>query len=139
MQEETHLWRGSPSQWENLGVFLVALSFAWLGLPLLWAVWRYLVTRCTRYEITSERISLEQGVLSKRMDELELYRVKDTTFEQPFLLRLVGLSHVVVRSTDQSHPELVIRAIRDGRGLRENLRGAIEKIRKQKRVQTVEV
>ena len=139
MQEERQIWSGSPSQWENIGVFFVALSFVWLGLPLIWAVWRYLVTRCTRYEVTTERVTFEQGVLSKRMDELELYRVKDTTFDQPFLLRLVGLSNVVVRSTDSSHPVLVIRAVRDGRTLRENLRGAVEKIRQQKRVQTLEV
>ena len=139
MPDESRIWNGSPSQWENAGAFLLASCFAFLVFPLLWAAWRVLVTRCTRYEITSERIQFEQGVLSKRVDELELYRVKDTTFEQPFLLRLVGLGNVLVRSTDGSHPLLVIRAVRDGRVLRENLRGAVEKIRERKRVQTLEV
>lgn len=139
MQEESHIWRGSPSQWENLGAYAIATFFAWLVFPLFWAGWRILVTRCTKYEVTSERISLEQGVFSKRVEELELYRVKDTTFDQPFGLRLVGLSNVVVRSTDQSHPLLVLRAVRDGRALRENIRGAVEKIRHRKRVRTLEV
>ena len=40
---------------------------------------RYLETRFTRFEITSERIRITTGVLSRRMEELELYRVKDTT------------------------------------------------------------
>src|SRR5262245_10305808 len=115
MQEERHIWRGSPSQWENIGVFLVALSFVWLGLPLIWAVWRSLWTRRNRYEFTAERVTFEHAVLCKRLDELALSRAKDTTFDQPFLRRLVGLSNEVVRSTDSSHPVLVIRAVRDGR------------------------
>ena len=85
MQEESHIWRGCPSQWENLGAYAIATFFAWLVFPLFWAGWRSLVTRCTKYLVTSERISLEQGVFSKRVEELELYRVKDTTL-RPALL-----------------------------------------------------
>jgi uncharacterized membrane protein YdbT with pleckstrin-like domain len=136
MPDERPIFQGSPSQWENFGTFLVASLF-WLLIP--WAVWRYLVTRCTRYEVTSERISYEYGVLSKRVEEIELYRVKDTGFDQPFWLRLVGLGHVVLRSSDRSDPVLVLRALRDGRALRENLRGAIEKIRETKGVRELDV
>lgn len=136
MPDERLIFRGSPSQWENFGVF-VAASLFWILIPL--AVWRWLSTRCTRYEVTSERISYEYGVLSKRVEEIELYRVKDTGFDQPFWLRLVGLGHVVLRSSDRSDPVLVLRALRDGRALRENLRGAIEKIRETKGVRELDV
>src|SRR5688572_33381487 len=118
MSEERVVFRGSPSQWENLGIFLLA-SMLWIVIP--FAIWRWLETRSTRYEVTSERISHEFGVLSKRVEEVELYRVKDTAFDQPFWLRLVGLGHVVLRSSDRSDPVLVLRAVRDGRALRENI------------------
>jgi uncharacterized membrane protein YdbT with pleckstrin-like domain len=139
MTDERVIFRGSPSQWENFGVFLVAGLLGGLVFPLFWAAWRWLETRCTRYEVTSERISYEYGVLSKRVEEVELYRVKDTAFDQPFWLRLVGLGHVVLRSSDRSDPVLVLRALRDGRALRENLRGAIEKIREKKGVRELDV
>jgi len=136
MPDERVLFRGSPSQWENFGIF-VATSLFWIPIPV--AVWRWLVTRCTRYEVTSERISHEFGVLSKRIEELELYRVKDTSFEQSFWLRLVGLGHVVLRSSDRSDPVFVLRALRDARELRENLRGVIEKLREQKGIRELDV
>lgn len=139
MPDERLIFRGSPSQWENFGVFLVAGLFGALVFPLFWALWRWLETRSTRYEVTSERISHEFGVLSKRVEEVELYRVKDTAFDQPFWLRLVGLGHVVLRSSDRSDPVLVLRAVRDGRALRENIRGAIEKIREKKGVREIDV
>jgi uncharacterized membrane protein YdbT with pleckstrin-like domain len=139
MSDERTLFRGSPSQWENFNVFVLALLFGALVFPLFWAAWRWLETRCTRYEVTSERVSHEFGVLSKRIEEIELYRIKDTAFEQPFWLRLVGLGHVVLRSSDRSDPEFRLRALRDGRALRENLRGAIEKVREKKGVREIDV
>ena len=139
MPDERLLFRGSPSQWQNFGIFLAALLFGALVFPLFYAAWRWLETRCTRYEVTSERISHEYGVLSKRVEEIELYRVKDTAFDQPFWLRLVGLGHIVLRSSDRSDPVFVLRALRDGRALRENLRGVIEKVREKKGVRELDV
>ena len=92
MPDEREIFQGSPSQWENFGVFLVASPFSYLVFPIFWGVWRYLVTRCTRYEVTSERISV-----------------------------------------------LVLRALKGGRELRENLRGAIEKIREARGVRELDV
>jgi uncharacterized membrane protein YdbT with pleckstrin-like domain len=136
VSEERVVFRGSPSQWENFGIFLLAGAF-WILIP--FAIWRWLVTRCTHYEVTSERISHEYGVLNKRVEEIELYRVKDTGFDQPLWLRLVGLGHVVLRTSDRSDPVFVMRALRDGRALRENLRGAIEKLREKKGVREIDV
>jgi uncharacterized membrane protein YdbT with pleckstrin-like domain len=139
MGEEQEIWRGSPSQWENFGAFALGALFSFLLLPLLWAGWRFLVTRCTRYRVTSERVCHEHGVLSKRVEEIELYRVKDTSFEQPFWLRLVGRGHVVLRSSDRSDPVFVLRALGDARALRESLRGAVEKLREKKGVRELDV
>jgi uncharacterized membrane protein YdbT with pleckstrin-like domain len=139
MEDENLVWQGRPSQWTNLGVYVVCALTCWAIVPILYAGWCYLVTRCTRYEVTTERLSVETGVLSKRVEELELYRVKDTAFDQPFLLRLVGLGNVILRSSDRSDPELMLRALREGRQLRENIRGATEKMREQKRVRELDI
>jgi uncharacterized membrane protein YdbT with pleckstrin-like domain len=136
MSEERVVWRGSPCQWENFEVFLVC---GLLPVLLPYALWRWLVTRCTHYEVTSERLVHEYGVLNKRVEELELYRVKDTAFDQPFWLRLVGLGHVVLRTSDRSDPVFVIRAVREGRALRENLRSLVEKLREKKGVRELDV
>jgi len=50
-------------------------TFVTLGLYL---VVVYLVRLNTRYTLTNERLIKESGLLGKRVDEIELFRVKDT-------------------------------------------------------------
>ena len=100
---EDIIWKGRPSQVVNLGPFAVALLVAvavavgavfftplWIALvlPLGWAAWKWLVVRCRVYELTSQRLRLYRGVLNQRIDEIELYRVKDTVIERPLWLRI---------------------------------------------------
>ena len=83
--EEALIWKGSPSQWTNFGLFVSCI----LILPIPFAFWQYLKTKNRVFTITDERIIETTGVFSKSTDELELYRVKDLKWEQPFFLRLV--------------------------------------------------
>ena len=76
MPEET-LWSGSPSQVVNLGTFILLGIFFWLVAPLFIILWRWLVTKNIKYELTNERIITRLGVFNKTVDDLELYRVKD--------------------------------------------------------------
>jgi len=140
VSEEAPLWQGSPSHLKDLGLHLVCLALAPLtgGLSLLFGFARYLQTRCTRYEVTSERIRVSSGVFSKTMEETELYRVKDTTVDQPFALRIFALANLVVRASDSSHPRLVLHAIPEASDLREELRGCVEELRREKGVREVD-
>jgi uncharacterized membrane protein YdbT with pleckstrin-like domain len=160
--EERRIWSGTPSQWINLPAYagcagiaaagVVAWRWAvahtadppaWLAsllaLPLAWALWRWLVVRFTNYELTSERLRLATGVLNRRTEELELYRVKDSTLEQPILLRIFGLSNVVIRSSDPTHPSIALHAIRRGAEVREDLRRCVETLRARRGVREVDV
>src|SRR5687767_14985829 len=101
---EKTLWTGSSSQVVNFKLFVLSALFCWLIIPIFIALWRYLETRTRKYEVTSERIRLTSGVLSRRTDDFELYRVKDSTLEQPFFLRLFGLSTLSLRTSDATHP-----------------------------------
>ena len=93
MTDENTLWKGSSSQWLNLGPFAAALLAAAgilvgslffppaaiaLVLPVSHIVWRYLVVRTQVFELTSERLRLTRGVINQKIDEIELYRVKDS-------------------------------------------------------------
>ncbi len=152
MSEEI-LWKGSPSQVLNLGKYLIALALvagitvgglffppAWIALvlPLGWAGWVWLETRCIRHVLTTERIKLYEGVLNQKLDDVELYRVKDTSMERPFWLRIFGLSTLVIETSDRSQPRIEIKAVRDGKNLRELLRKQVEYWRDRKRVREVD-
>ncbi len=150
---EELLWKGSPSQVLNLGKYLIALlvaagiavggmffppAWAALVLPLGWALWIFVETRCIRHELTTERIRLYEGVFNQKMDDVELYRVKDTSMERPFWYRVFGLSTLVIETSDRSQPRIEIKAVRDGLGLREMLRKQVEYWRDRKRVREVD-
>lgn len=132
MSTETTLWKGSPSQLKNLGYFLLCGLFFFLVFPLFLLFWRWLQTRCTHYELTTERFIFARGVLNKTTDQLELYRVRDYRFEQPLLLRLFGLGNVVLVATDRtSHIQLMV-AVKDGASLIAQARQQVEDLRRRK-------
>jgi uncharacterized membrane protein YdbT with pleckstrin-like domain len=136
--EERIVWSGRPSQVLNLPAFLLCGLLCWLVIPIFIGLWKWLVLRFTEYEITSERLRINTGVLSRSSDELELYRVKDTRFEQPFWLRIFGLGNVVLSSSDRTDPVITLTAIPGGREVREKLRNQVERLRVRKGVREID-
>lgn len=153
MSEESTLWKGSPSQWLNLGPFSLDLAiaigigiggffflpaFALLALPLLHMLWRYLTVRTQVFELTTERLRITQGVINQKVDEIELYRVKDSLTLRPWWMRITGLASIELETSDRSIPRLVIPAISGGDELREILRKQVELMRDKKRVREMD-
>ena len=134
MSDEQLVWSGSPSQILNLPVFVVCGVLFFLVVPIFIALWKWLVLRNTRYELTSERLKIRQGVLNKELDELELYRVRDHKLEQPFFLRIFSLGNITLRTADTTHPYIVLRAIHDGEHVLDLIRKYVEECRIKKRV-----
>ena len=153
MTEEQSLWKGSSSQWLNLGPFAVALIAAAgilvgslffppaaiaLALPVFYLVWRYLVVRTQVFELTSERLRVTRGVINQKVDEIELYRVKDSQMVRSWWMRLTGLASIVMQTSDRTLPSLVIPAIHGGEQVRELLRKHVELQRDRKRVREMD-
>ena len=87
----------------------------------------------TQYTVTDQRVTRRRGILSKRTDNLELYRVSDFAVNEPLLLRIFGKVNVVLRSSDLTHPEFVLRAVPKLPALTDGLRQTIEDVRGQAR------
>ena len=131
---EALIWTGSPSQVLNVPVYVVCALLCWLVVPIFYALWRWLVLKNIRYELTTERLKLRQGVLNKRLDEVELYRVRDYSLEQPLLIRIFGLSNITLGTVDPSQHVVVLRAIQDAERVLDQLRRHVEDARVKKRV-----
>jgi uncharacterized membrane protein YdbT with pleckstrin-like domain len=157
-QEQT-LFKGSSSPIINLGTFFLcgliavaALVFAFLvpapgryvleGLAviaLIYMLARWLLIKVRIYEVTTERIRITNGLLTRRTDELELYRVKDTTLIEPLFMRLLSLGDIEITTHDVSTPVVRLDAIKGAKALREELRKSIEACREKKRVRMAEL
>jgi len=165
MAEES-VWRGSVSQWKNFGFFLIQVLGAiaiiivsvlvarasspeirklspyiliLLVVPIFIAAKRYLQTKCTIYEVTTERLKTTEGIFSKVTDTLEFYRIKDIERRQPFLYRLCGIENVQLNTSDTSSPLVIVEAIPHDIGLADKIRNQVETIRQQKGVREIDV
>lgn len=138
MPEEQNVWFGTPSQVVNFGNFVLTGLFFWLVFPLFIMLWKWLTIKSVKYELTTERFRTRYGILNRKTDELELYRVRDYQLEEPFFLRIFSLGNIVLQTSDRSHPTITIRAIPDGEQLREKLRTHVESCRTAKQVREVD-
>lgn len=135
MSQEKTFWEGTPSHWTSFIYYLICIPLTFVfGLGLLMAGWRYLTIKKNIIKVTSQRIVEKKGVLSKTTNELELFRVKDIRLEEPFFLRLVGLSNIVLITSDRTDKIVSINGVKNGEDLKENLRSFIDKRRTEKGV-----
>ena len=139
MDEEKTIWQGSSSQALKLGIYILCGLFCWLIVPIFIGLWHWLKLRSRVYEVTTQRIRIRQGIFNKRTEELELYRVKDTTLVEPFWVRLFKLGNIEVTTTDLSTPLIVLEGIPQASWLREELRKSVEICRDKKRVRLAEL
>lgn len=155
MSDEQILYHGSPSlilksRQLALGGLalvgsLVAAVFVTLWLLILSAVavffilFQVLLVKARVYELTTERVRVTNGIFTKRTEELELYRVKDTALVEPLSYRFLGLGNIEMTTSDPSTPIVLIEAIADAKVLREQLRKGIESCRLRKGVRVAEL
>ena len=136
--EET-VWEGEPSPLLGLPTFAWCGLLSFLIVPIFVGAWKLLEIRSIKYRLSSQRLTVTSGVVTRRVEEIELYRVKDTALEEPLLLRLFGLANVVIHSSDRSRPVQTLLAVDEGEEVREAIRGLVEKIRDRKNVRELDV
>lgn len=160
--EEKELWRGHPSQILNLHIYVfwvIVLALTLVGALLMadsqmWAVaifgavalvalaqsaWAYVHLRAVEYVVTTQRVRIISGLFGKDVQEIELFRVKDTAARQSFLLRLFGLGTITVLSGDQGHPRLILDGVPGAIEMRERLRQEVMTLRQRFGVRELDV
>lgn len=69
---------------------------------------RWWMRRSTAYRVTTERISVLRGILSRESVDLQLMRVADVQFYQLLLGRFLNVGDIRVLSSDKAVPDMVI-------------------------------
>ena len=88
----------------------------------------------TVYTLTEEKLLIETGFLSKREEEVRLYRIMDLTLQLPLGQRMFGVGTIHCCTADKSTPEFDILRVKDPRGVKELLSDLVEKQRDAKRI-----
>lgn len=71
----------------------------------------FLISRAIHYTITTQRIKLQRGVLSKVQESLELFRIDHFELRQPIGSRLLGESFLHLYSSDAELSNFSIYAV----------------------------
>lgn len=150
MEPEKTVHKTSPSQIVNISHFVVAallaagiivlsivtdtpLILAALLLPLFYIWWKWLLVKSTILTITDQRLIVSQGVFHKSTNETELYRVRDTSIEEPFFYRMFGVGNVIIYSTDEAEGQLHFNAYSKPHWIKDQIRNNAEICRQKKR------
>lgn len=94
------------------GLPLTALAVSVAALLALVLLYRFIYLRRTRYHIGSEQLISRHGVLSRKTDYMEQYRIVDFVEHQSLMQQLCGLKTVRILSMDRNTPRLDLVGIR---------------------------
>ena len=90
--------------------------------------------KATKFRVTTTVIEYERGVISKRIDVLQLWRIRDVVYKQNLVDRILSIAHVEVVAQDVKNPDFEIVGMPASRQLFEQLRDSIEIQRQAKNV-----
>jgi membrane protein YdbS with pleckstrin-like domain len=158
--ERKTLYTGSPSWKAYIGYYVVAAFVAALMILILrWkdgtaapagtkildvaipiaaaAVFMFgvhIYRKSIKFRVSSTVIEFERGVLSKRIDVVQLWRIRDVVYKQTLVDRILGIAHIEVVAQDAKNPDMEIVGLPASRQLFEQLRDSIEIQRQAKNV-----
>lgn len=119
----------------RFGIASLAIGSALYGLVQLFAG---LSRRASRYTLTDQRLDVVRGLLGKRHESVELWRVRDVVLDQSVLDRMRGAGSISVFSTDQVAPVLLIGPVADAQKNYEAIRDAALAARRSGQVVTLQ-
>jgi len=122
---EKILWKDSPSQLVNIWSFIF---FAW---TIIVPVYLYLTNRFTSYELSHLRLRVISGIFTQKIDEIELYRVRDYQVIKPFFLRLFGLGNIILITSDKNNFRVDLLGIKNPNDIKDFIRNNVERRRKE--------
>lgn len=118
--------------WFNaLYLILLSIPFVVLGL------YKYFLIISSTFYLSDQQLIIQRGVFTKRVNYLELYRIKDILVEQPFWMKALGLMNITLLSFDKEESLLVLKGIKIS-DLPQSIRNHVQECRQRNKVLTID-
>ena len=126
--------RGTLAGWGTLLLCLVGVGFL-----IILAKW--IENIGATFEVTGDRLIIRRGIISKSIDEVELYRVKDIRLDFSLLNQWANIGTITIVSSDETtrRAPLVIPFVENAQGRREQLRVLVDQARQRRRVREIDM
>ena len=114
---ESTLFTGHPAPFFTLGQYVWAVLTIGIAALVYWTR-----AQAVTFEVTTQRIKIETGILSKTKENLELFRIDHVTVEKPFGMRILGFGLLRLATSDRSEGHALLWGLRDVDKLAEQIR-----------------
>jgi hypothetical protein len=111
-------------------------TILWEGTP--HGLFNPIETHAIRWVLTTERLQVIRGILSRSTEEVELTRVRDVSYQQSLAQRALGIGTIEVIGTDATTPVVVLHDVEEPEAVKEMIRQAVRDQRRRQRVRQVE-
>jgi len=115
---------------ESIGFSFFIFIFFFIPISSLLA---YLKSKNYHLRITNQRVVLTTGIISKSDEEIEYVRVKDISYTQGIIERMLKFGHVKIHSTDSTAPTLDL-ILSEPKKWREKIRDLVRKEKERRGV-----
>ncbi|MBQ5445555.1 MAG: PH domain-containing protein [Lachnospiraceae bacterium] len=88
----------------------------------------------TKYKLYDDKFQICTGFLSRKEEEIRLYRIMDLTLQKSLGQRIFGMGTIKVESADKTTPEFLIKNIKKPDTVRDLLSDKVEVARRKNRV-----
>lgn len=109
--EEIEVWRGTPD-------------------PVLSPI----AAKTTQYVLTTKRLNYSGGLIGKRGESMELFRIKDVSVKKSMTQRARGRGDVVVRGVDLSTPDVKLESVLEPDRVAERIRELVGQARQRQNI-----
>ncbi|MEZ3508284.1 MAG: PH domain-containing protein [Lachnospiraceae bacterium] len=87
----------------------------------------------TKYTVTEDVITVNEGVLSTRENDCYLYKVQDVELQTSLGERIFGLGTVACYTGDNTHPQLFLSHIKNAKEIKDYILKTSEEARRKRR------
>ncbi|MDE6881603.1 MAG: PH domain-containing protein [Lachnospiraceae bacterium] len=87
----------------------------------------------TKYTVTDEVITINEGLLNTKENDCYLYKIQDVELQVSLAERIFGLGTVACYTGDNTHPQLFLTHIRNAREIKNYILKAAEEARRKRR------
>ncbi|MGH3254905.1 MAG: PH domain-containing protein [Streptosporangiaceae bacterium] len=95
---------------KNAAPVQLAIAAVTILVLMLWLTVPVLRWRTTTYELTTKRLRMREGIVTRRGRDIPLVRINDVSFEKGLLDRLLGAGRLVVESAGE-HGQILLKDI----------------------------
>lgn len=86
----------------------------------------------TSYSMSEDRIFMETGVMTRKEEQILLYRIRDISTSISLFQRLLGVGNVTLASSDKTTPQLCLVNIAHPKEVAQKIHESVEEMKRKR-------